>query len=103
MCTRHYIITVVRHSDEALTLTGAVRHVIILDADSKDVTVGMSSPPRDFTQPDVLAAISSVLHPDGQSPSMSLEAVQYNPLVHRHHCSFYSMYLLGIVSKANVL
>ncbi|KAI8512371.1 Methyltransferase-like protein 13 [Branchiostoma belcheri] len=40
-------------------------HVVILDVDSKDVTLGMSFPPQPFVQKECLTNIRDVLHEDG--------------------------------------
>ena len=39
--------------------------VIMLDVDSKELSSGMSCPPRPFTEPDCLASIQACLEPGG--------------------------------------
>ena len=46
--------------------TGAQRDVIILDVDSKDVTVGMSCPPAAFVEVKFLKSIDRILKPTGK-------------------------------------
>ncbi|KAH3791689.1 hypothetical protein DPMN_145178 [Dreissena polymorpha] len=40
-------------------------HVIMLDVDSKDLSVGMSCPPEPFVEPSFLRAVKSCLHDEG--------------------------------------
>lgn len=40
-------------------------NIIIVDVDSKDVTVGMSCPPAAFLEPTFMDAVQSLLHPAG--------------------------------------
>lgn len=40
--------------------------MVMLDIDSKDNTVGMSSPPLVFVQPEFLQTIKQLLHPEGE-------------------------------------
>ncbi|XP_066295235.1 eEF1A lysine and N-terminal methyltransferase-like [Branchiostoma lanceolatum] len=40
-------------------------HVVILDVDSKDVTVGMTFPPQPFVEKECLKNIKGILHDDG--------------------------------------
>ncbi len=40
-------------------------HAIILDVDSKERSLGMSSPPMSFTDREVLKAACTLLHEDG--------------------------------------
>lgn len=42
-----------------------VYHAIIVDVDSKDVTVGMSCPPAAFLEDSFLESVKNLLHPDG--------------------------------------
>ena len=46
-------------------VSGAKRHVVMLDVDSKDATVGMSCPPEPFVETKFLENIRSLLHPGG--------------------------------------
>ena len=45
---------------------GCQRDVIILDADNKDVTCGMSSPPAVFAEVEFLKSIDRILKPTGK-------------------------------------
>ena len=46
-------------------VSGAKRHVVMLDVDSKDATVGMSCPPEPFVETKFLENVRSLLHPGG--------------------------------------
>ena len=47
-------------------VTGVCRHVIMLDVDSKDVTVGLSCPPQPFVDLTFLQKIKQALHTGGE-------------------------------------
>jgi spermidine synthase len=67
--------------------------VIILDVDSKDMSVGMSCPPEAFVQPQVLQKISALLKPNGmfvlnlacRSPSLQQKVMEQIQQVHFQH------------------
>ncbi|KAL5011998.1 hypothetical protein ScPMuIL_010549 [Solemya velum] len=40
-------------------------HAVMMDVDSKDLTVGMSCPPEPFIQTNILEAVRNMLHPGG--------------------------------------
>ena len=46
-------------------IVGAKKHVIMLDADSKDSSIGMSGPPQAFLESDFLEAIHNILDAKG--------------------------------------
>jgi len=54
-----FLITVFLESDHAYD-------VIIFDVDSKDISVGMSSPPQAFVDRTFLTRVHSLLTPSGQ-------------------------------------
>jgi len=49
-----------------LSVEGCRRDVVILDVDSKDVSVGMSCPPAAFVTAEFLKTVDQVLKPTGR-------------------------------------
>lgn len=47
-------------------IVGHQKHVIVLDIDNKDVSIGMSSPPESFVARDVLSMLHASLKPSGK-------------------------------------
>lgn len=60
-------IIVANHMLKSLVSAGEKYDLIMLDVDSKDPTVGMSSPPKVFIQPDFLKKVEQCLTPNGET------------------------------------
>ena len=43
------------------------RHLVVLDVDSKDMSVGMSCPPQGFIEQGFLKSVATILHPTGNA------------------------------------
>ena len=52
------------------TPPGELYDSLLLDVDSKDVSVGMSCPPESFVEPSFLQVMADCLRPDGEWPPM---------------------------------
>ncbi|ELU00523.1 hypothetical protein CAPTEDRAFT_136807 [Capitella teleta] len=48
-----------------LSTHGTKKHVVIVDVDCKDPSLGISAPPQSFMEEDFLKCIDSILHPGG--------------------------------------
>lgn len=46
-------------------LLGEQFHAILFDVDNKDTSIGMSCPPKEFLEQDVLKNVRKLLHPNG--------------------------------------
>ncbi|XP_064649297.1 eEF1A lysine and N-terminal methyltransferase-like [Lineus longissimus] len=50
---------------DKLAKQGLKKHVIMFDVDCKDMSLGMSCPPRAFVEKEVLEKVDKILHPEG--------------------------------------
>jgi spermidine synthase len=62
-----------RYPNIGLFLTAGDKYdLILLDVDSKDPTVGMSSPPKAFIQPEFLSKLAACLEATGILPTIQV-------------------------------
>lgn len=52
---------------------GSKRHVVILDVDSKDPSLGMSCPPAAFIETSFLSSVANILNPNGKYSMLNLK------------------------------
>ncbi len=56
----------VLHNGYSYLFLGTKYNAVILDVDSKDVTIGMSSPPMEFITPEFLTSLGLILKDGGK-------------------------------------